>query len=170
MGKILRVRDVMTADVVSVSHSDSVEEAARVLHVHKLSGAPVVEQLRVVGTVSTRALAGAAIEARAREHGRALSARDVMTPLTWTVFPGDAAILAVRLMLASRAHRAVVVDQQGRLLGIMTASDVLRGLAHEGARLEEWAEPTFHADPELGVGVEAELEAEAARGQEDWAA
>jgi predicted transcriptional regulator len=150
MGQILRVRDVMTPDVVTLGPEDRLSEAARVLTTNRLSGAPVVEQGQVIGILSCAGLVDPLV---GTERGVEGKVRDAMTPVPWAVRPGDAAIVAVELMLAERVHRAIVVDGRGELLGIVTPTDVLRGLV-EGGHLEEWAEATrrYHNDPATGVG------------------
>jgi CBS domain-containing protein len=67
------------------------------------------------------------------------------------VRPGDPAMMAVRLMVNEDVHRAVVVDDRGKLAGIVSSLDVLRALAR-GERVQEH-DATFddrqerHADP-----------------------
>lgn len=50
---MLRLRDIMTSDVVTVSPDISVREAMELFAARHISGAPVVENGRVVGVVST---------------------------------------------------------------------------------------------------------------------
>src|SRR5947208_12906382 len=57
-GAAAMARDVMTITVVSVTAQDSVDEAARLLTFHGLSGLPVCEGRRVVGVVSEADLIG----------------------------------------------------------------------------------------------------------------
>src|SRR5215470_2658123 len=57
-GAIAVARDVMTTSVVSVSPGESVDEAARLLTFHDISGLPVCDASRVVGVVSEADLIG----------------------------------------------------------------------------------------------------------------
>lgn len=150
MGEILRVRDVMTSDVVTFGPDDPLSEAARVLTTNRLSGAPVVNRRRVIGIVS---IAGLVEPLLLTACDVGVKVCDAMTRVPWAVRPGDAAIVAARLMLAEQVHRAIVVDGQDELVGIVTPSDVLRGLV-DGGRLEEWTEAArpYHTDPATGVG------------------
>jgi CBS domain containing-hemolysin-like protein len=60
---------------------------------------------------------------------------------------------AVRLMANESMHRAVVVDERGKLAGIVSPMDVLRALARGDSVQEN--DPTFderrerHADPAI---------------------
>src|SRR5205823_223120 len=57
-GAAATVRDVMTTSVVGVSPDESVDEAARLLTFHDISGLPVCEADRVIGVVSEADLIG----------------------------------------------------------------------------------------------------------------
>jgi CBS domain-containing protein len=50
---MLRLRDIMTTDVVAVSPTTTLREAAELLSAHHIGGAPVLEGSTVVGVVST---------------------------------------------------------------------------------------------------------------------
>jgi CBS domain-containing protein len=54
-----------------------------------------------------------------------LTVREIMTPIAFTVAPGDSVLDLVRMLVRGRIHRALVV-QNGALLGIVTPFDVLR--------------------------------------------
>ena len=118
-GAAATARDVMVADVVKVAPSDSVDEAARLLTFHRISGMPVCEGERVMGVVSEADLIG--------KSGATVG--EVMTSPAVTV--SEAMPLeAVAGELTRRGIRRVpVVDAQGRLLGVVSRSDVLRWAA-----------------------------------------
>jgi CBS domain-containing protein len=54
--------------------------------------------------------------------------RDLMTPVVFSVAPDTPAADVVRDMLALRVHRLFVVDEDGVLVGVISALDVLRHL------------------------------------------
>jgi len=148
--KTLRVRDIMTPDVITLVGTTSVDDAARSLTFHQVTGVPVLEHGRIVGVVSKSDL----VDPRYRSSATAKpTVRDAMTRVVHAVRPGDPAMLAVRLMVHENVHRAVVVDEQGKLAGIVSPMDVMRALAR-GDRVQE-NDPTFedrrelHADPEV---------------------
>lgn len=53
---------------------------------------------------------------------------DIMTPATFTVSPKDSVRELSRFLARGRIHRALVVDE-GKLVGIVTAFDVVRAIA-----------------------------------------
>ncbi len=59
-----------------------------------------------------------------------------MTKAVRAVRPGDPVMMAVRLMVDEGVHRVVVVDDKGKLAGIVSSMDVLHSLAR-GDRVQE---------------------------------
>jgi CBS-domain-containing membrane protein len=150
MSKTMRVRDIMTTEVITLVASTSLDDAARSLTYHQVTGAPVLEHGRIVGVVSKSDL----VDPRHRSSGDAKPiVRDAMTRIVHAVRPGDPAMAAVRLMVDQSVHRAVVVDDKGKLAGIVSPMDVLRALARGDAVQEN--DPAFldrqdrHADPAI---------------------
>ena len=76
-----------------------------------------------------------------------------MTRVVRAVRPGDPVMFAVRLMADENVHRVVVVDDDGKLAGIVSAMDVLRALARGND--VQGHDPVFldrherHADPAI---------------------
>jgi CBS-domain-containing membrane protein len=150
MSKTMRVRDIMTTEVVTLVASTSLDDAARSLTYHQVTGAPVLEHGRIVGVVSKSDL----VDPRHRSAGDTKpTVRDAMTRIVHAVRPGDPAMSAVRLMVDQSVHRAVVVDEKGKLAGIVSPMDVLRALARGDAVQEN--DPAFldrrdrHVDPAI---------------------
>jgi CBS domain-containing protein len=146
-----RVRDIMRGRVITIPETATLNEAARTLWHNDISGAPVVaEDGRVVGVISMRdllapgdahpempAIAAAALRPAGTE-GRAeitearmtttLRVREAMTPARFTVRPEATLHELARFLVTCEAHRALVMDGE-RLVGIVTATDVVRALA-----------------------------------------
>jgi CBS-domain-containing membrane protein len=147
-GKTLRVRDIMTTDVITLAASTTVDDAARSLTFHHVGGAPVLDRGAIVGVVSKSDL----VDPRHRSTPESKpTVRDAMTKIVRAVRPGDPAMLAVRLMANENVHRAVVVDDHGKLVGIVSPMDVMRALAR--GQPVQYDDPLYlerterHADP-----------------------
>jgi len=149
------VRDVMSAPPVSVRTTLSFKELAARLRELAVSGFPVVdEQGRLVGVVSEAdMLAKEALDGRPHgTHGvivrllhsgqlrkaEGITVGDLMTSPAVTVGPDDAVERAARRMHARGLRRLPVVDADGRLIGIVSQSDVLAvyGRPDEEIRVE----------------------------------
>lgn len=150
--KTLRVRDIMSTDIQTLQASASVAEAVRELSARGISGAPVLDSGRIVGVVSTSDL----VSPRSWPADDGQPTVDaVMTRVLFAVRPGDPVMTAVRLMVAEKIHRAIVVSEEGALVGMVTPMDVMRALA-EGDCVQEGdyaleARREVHNDPAVGV-------------------
>jgi len=147
------VADIMERDVVAVRREDDVDTLLRVLREHELPGVPVVDESdRVVGIVTEADLVirdedadlhlphhidllGGVIFLEPIKHyeerlRRALASTvaDMMTPHPVTVSPRDSIRQAARVIAERRHNRLPVVDDEGRLLGVVTRLDVLEAL------------------------------------------
>ena len=118
-GAAATVRDVMVTNVVSVSADDSVDEAARLLQFHDISGLPVCDGRRVIGVVSEADLIG--------KSGSTVGA--VMTSPAVTVPEATSLEQVAQVLTQQRIRRVPVVDAQGQLVGIVSRRDVLHWAA-----------------------------------------
>ncbi|HEX5201036.1 CBS domain-containing protein [Paractinoplanes rhizophilus] len=135
------VDDVMTAAVVSVDQGASYRSVVDTLVEHRISAVPVVDAfLRVMGVVSEadllRKIEYAGDEAprmfegrrRRQERGKAgaRTAGDLMSTPAVTVLTGTTVPAAARKMDAEKVKRLPVVDDLGRLIGVVTRGDLLK--------------------------------------------
>lgn len=124
--EIVRVSEVMTAHLVYLHADTSAREAAETLTRHRIHGAPVLgEDKSVVGVVSKTDL----LDARNYPRDREAVVGDLMTHIVLAVRTTDPLMLAVRLMVNEDVHRALVMNEDGTLAGVVAPMDVLRALA-----------------------------------------
>ena len=122
------VEDVMSTDVAAVEATTAVETVAQVLDARKISAVPVVDRDNLVlGVVSEVDVL------RHRFTGR--SASDVMSTPAVTIRPDQPAAVAAQRMDRHGIKRLPVVDDLGRLVGIISRGDLVRVLAR-GDRLQ----------------------------------
>lgn len=127
---MVHARDIMAKAVVALPRDASLREALRVLGSHDVSGGPVCDPRgRLVGTVSKGDLADALVNERA---GRFECVGDVMTTDVLRVGPDDTLDAVAKRMVFEGAHRAIVVDGEDSVLGVLTPLDVLRALSDVG--------------------------------------
>jgi CBS-domain-containing membrane protein len=141
----------MSRDVVAVSSRQTMAHVADLFVKHGISGAPVVdEQGRCVGIVSAldfvrreRALRradqplpdrrpcsptdGGAERPPAREAAEDLAGAH-MTGAVQSVSPGASLYKAAQMMCVQHIHRLPVLDQEGRLVGLVTSMDVMSAM------------------------------------------
>ena len=151
----LKVRDVMTTEVLTVEPETPLKDVARLMIEHGVSGIPVVDPTGlVVGVVSEadlllkeRGAAGVArrplawllgdSKATEREMVKitAIAARDAMTDPPLTIGPDRPLREAADLMIREQVNRLPVVGRAGRLVGIVTRADVVRAFSRPDAEL-----------------------------------
>lgn len=141
-------RDVMTTAVLTVTPETDVIEIAKTLLEHRISAVPVLDPKgKLVGIVSEgdlinrtetetlhraswwlRLASGTDDVSREylRSHGR--HAEDVMTTDVVTVKP-DTPLAQIAALLEKRHIKRVPVVEGGKLLGIVSRANLLRGLA-----------------------------------------
>jgi CBS-domain-containing membrane protein len=130
---MVTIRDIMTRNVFTLSEHTSLEEAAWGLTANAISGAPVRDgNGRLAGVLSKSDLID---PDRAETEGEMPTVADAMTPALLALRDDDPAMDAVRLMVVDGIHRVIVIDDHGRLAGIVTPMDVLRALA-QGVRFD----------------------------------
>ena len=134
-----RVRDVMTADVVTADRNMPYKQAAKLLTDQRVSAIPVVAKGgRVIGMVSEAdvlrkaerrpwrrgSLSGRA--RRDRDKARARTAGQLMTSPAITIHSDASLSAAARLMNAHHMRRLPVVDAAGDLVGIVSRRDLMK--------------------------------------------
>jgi CBS domain-containing protein len=138
----MRVRDIMTTTLVTATIATSFQELVDLMIRNDVSGIPVVDgDGRPVGVVSEadiiakeayrsflfrpldRSLGQPENTWAAKSRG--LRAGDLMTSLR-TVHPDDLVRMAAARMVATGVNRFPVVDDTGRLVGIVSRRDVVR--------------------------------------------
>jgi CBS domain-containing protein len=134
-----RVRDVMTADVVTADRNMSYKQAAKLLTDQRVSAIPVVAKGgRLVGMVSEadvlrkaerRPWRWGGLSGRARRDrvkARARTAGQLMTSPAITIHPDASLSAAARLMNARHIRRLPVVNAAGDLVGIVSRRDLMK--------------------------------------------
>jgi CBS domain-containing protein len=123
----MKVRDVMTNDPACCTPETSLREVARLMVENDCGEIPVVD------STSSRSVRGVVtdrdIVVRTLAQGRNpldLTARDVMTTPAATVTPGTDLDECANLMEAKQIRRVPVVDESGRVSGIVSQADIVR--------------------------------------------
>lgn len=115
------IADLMSRSAQTVQPDEILEAIIRRLRLIGHEGFPVVEDGRVVGLL-TRRDADHAVE-----HGLgSLTVRDVMNAGEVTLRPGDAVEQLVRLIVSSGWGQIPVVGDAGKLIGIVTRTDLIK--------------------------------------------
>lgn len=184
----LQIRDAMTKPAVSIGADSSVRRAVDLLIDRHFRAVPVVDEgSRVVGILTNGDLVGRAglgarlelLRAMSEDARRAVldridparTVREVMTPQPATIGDTQTVAAATHVMAERKIKRLPVCDGDGRLVGILARSDVLRAVGetfphdaeadaeHPGAQtvgeVMRRDAPTVHASADLGTLLDA---------------
>jgi CBS domain-containing protein len=131
----MKVRDVMNARPRTVRPHDKLSEAARIMWDHDCGWIPVVDDGgRVLGVVTDRDVCMAAYT-----RGRPLADIAVEGTMSTNVFSthGDDPLEnALALMRNYRVRRLPVVDDGGRVIGLLSLSDLSRRAAAKDSAVQ----------------------------------
>jgi CBS domain-containing protein len=128
--------DLMMANPVSISESSTYREALLLLTERGVWAAPVIDEAgHPVGVLSgtdllvhTRHSLDGLTAGVPAERMQNTLARDMMTPAVFSVRPGATAERVVEEMVTLKVSRIFVVDEDGVLIGVISALDLLRRL------------------------------------------
>jgi len=126
----LTAGDVMTRDYPDVPAHAPLRAAVERMLDGRVRALPVVgEKREVLGMVSSRDVLGALLPALGREGetDRAPSVRDIMSRSVLCV-PEDLAVTDVANMMINKHVEQVPVVREGRLVGVLTRTDIIRNL------------------------------------------
>ena len=122
----LKVEQAMTRDVITVTPQTPVSEFREILRMNRISGTPVLEDGQLVGIISIEdlinALADGELEARVGEK---------MTREAKTLYADEPLVQAVGKFGRTGFGRFPVVDHQGKIVGILTQADIVRGVLRQ---------------------------------------
>jgi CBS domain-containing protein len=122
MGK--DIREVMTSNPRTIEADKPVADAAKLMRDEDVGLAPVVDGDRLVGTLTDRDIA---IRVVAEEKDPASTpVREVASTDVVTVDPEQDLDDALSLMAQHQVRRVPVVEQDGRLVGVVAQADVAR--------------------------------------------
>jgi len=138
----MQVFEAMTADVVRVTPEVTLMEAARTMKDLDIGPLPICEGDRLLGMVTDRD-----ITVRATAEGRdprQTPVSDIMSTEVVCCHEADDIRVAARLMQEMQLRRLLVVNDDGRLVGIVSLGDLVLQTGDEqlaGRTLEKVSEP-----------------------------
>jgi predicted transcriptional regulator len=147
----MKVKEIMTKDVVSIKPDDSAQDALALLFKMQISGLPVIDaQGKSVGMFTEKDVLSYVLPSYIEKVGRFIYAENPKSTkkkfmelgkitvsklmrhkVIITTFEDTALCEVVRIMLIQKARRLLVVDKAGKVVGIVARQDVLKALVKE---------------------------------------
>ena len=119
-----RIREIMTSNPSTVEPDTMVVDAARVMKQEDAGVVPVTENGRLTGMVTDRDIA-IRVVAEGKDP-KSTTVREVASTDLVTIDPQQDLDEALRLMAKHQVRRLPVVEEDGRLVGVVAQADVAR--------------------------------------------
>ena len=140
----MKVKDIMTTNVRTVSSDKKLGEVVSLMCIYRYSGIQVVDDGKLVGTVSESdvlgkmfpkledlmdSMSGVDYDAQMDQYSDVVSitVKDVMTPVVISVKP-DVHILQAASMMVGRKFRRIPVADGDKLVGMVSMGDVHKAI------------------------------------------
>ncbi|NLY17463.1 MAG: CBS domain-containing protein [Clostridiaceae bacterium] len=117
----MKVRDVMTKSIVTVSPEDTIKDAARIMQQHNIGSVPVVDATGLVGIVTDRDIVIRNI-AKGQDPF-STPVKNVMTAQVLTATPDEDVQSISKKMSTQQVRRLPVVENQ-KLVGMVSLGDL----------------------------------------------
>jgi CBS domain-containing protein len=116
------VRELMTASPTCCTPETKLDVVARMMFDNDCGEIPVVDGTKLVGVITDRDITLRAVAPGLKPH--LIPARDVMTKAVHTVSADAGLEDALQMMEARRVRRLPVTDDGGRVVGILSQTDL----------------------------------------------
>jgi CBS domain-containing protein len=118
------IKDVMTSDPCTIDAGKSVAYAAKMMRDEDVGLAPIVEGEKLIGMLTDRDIA-IRVVAEGRNPDQ-VTVGDVASKQVVTIDPQQDLDQALRIMAKHQVRRLPVVEEDGRLVGVVAQADIAR--------------------------------------------
>lgn len=134
-----QVKDWMTTEVITAEQNMTLPDAHELMKTHKIRRLPIVDKKRTLIGIVTQGDVRGARPSQATSLSiwemnyllGKLQLKDFMSAQPLTVNPETSVGEAARLMLDQKISGIPVVDESGKLVGIITESDLFRVMVRQ---------------------------------------
>ena len=119
-----RIRDIMTSNPRTIDADKSVAYAAKMMREEDVGVAPIVEGEKLIGLLTDRDIS-VRVAAQGRDPDQ-VKVREVASNRLVTIHPQQDLDEALRIMAKHQVRRLPVVEEDGRLVGVVAQADIAR--------------------------------------------
>ncbi len=156
----MNVVDLMTTEVIAVSRDTGLREAARLMFRNRVSGLPITEpDGTLIGIITEADFLRLEVERQEGARDQVATVGEVMSIGVVTIRPEMEIYEAAKIMTVQEVKRLPVVDDDNRLLGVISRADIVSIFTRpddviEDEIREDLLRRVLFIDPdELGVSV-----------------
>ena len=152
---MIRARDIMTAEVITVTEQDTLQDVIELLSVHRFGGLPVVDEegllkgainitdiVQFAKKVDEKPLVNLSrwfssrsedvdmfYSSKSREAMKKALVKEAMSESIITAGEEEPMQELAKMMKRHRNNRIHIVDEEGQVVGIVTRSDIVLGIS-----------------------------------------
>ncbi|MDD2644517.1 MAG: CBS domain-containing protein, partial [Methanobacteriaceae archaeon] len=119
------IEDIATTDLISLKSQDSIREAAKILTINDIEGAPIIENNCAIGMLTLTDIVESLAESREN-----LKVQDIMSNEVITVNSKMKIANAVEIMYKNHVGRLILVDENKIPTGIVTRTDLIEQITN----------------------------------------
>jgi CBS domain-containing protein/anti-sigma regulatory factor (Ser/Thr protein kinase) len=119
----LKVREVMSSNLQIASPEMPLSQVLEILRINRISGVPVVKDDKLIGILSLEDIVHAM-----QKNELSAPVRKYMTTKLTTIASFDPIVSAMQIFSDSRLGRLPVLDENNKLVGMITKGDITRGV------------------------------------------
>lgn len=123
-GMVMKVKEIMTSDPITINIDNDLNEATRLLSYHNIGRLLVTDNGNLVGIITDGDLM--------IEHDRNAPIKDFMTDNLITINENKSIIEAAKILAKHQISGLPVINDKSKMVGIITVEDIVyRYLAHK---------------------------------------
>lgn len=119
----MKIEDFMSPSPHCIEASQSAEDALQFMRLHKIRHLPVIETNELIGVVSDREA-----ELACQVSGGGTTIKEICQMQSYTVTQGTKLSEVAKTMADKKLDCALVIDDDGILIGVFTSTDLCRAL------------------------------------------
>lgn len=113
-------KDIMNKKIISISANEKISTIIKLMNTHNISQLPVISQERVIGLISE-----SSILSKNLEDLKNLTSKDIMDEAP-PIIAKNAKLGVVKQLL--QHYPLVLIKEKGKLIGLVTKSDLIKNL------------------------------------------
>jgi CBS domain-containing protein len=125
----MKVKEVMTGQIETISPDSTLEQAARKMCLHAIGILPVVDEDIILGVVTDRDMVMRGLAEGRPTHLTVI--RQVMTPTALTCYEDQSITEVSKLMEKNMVRRLLVLDRNEKLVGLVSLTDLALKVPNE---------------------------------------
>lgn len=125
----MKVKDIMSHNIITIKSTDTLTDASKTMKKNRISCLPITNEEKIVGIITTTDLVNIYTAAEKEQHMDPWSpVSSFMSSPVHTINPDEEVKVASKMMNEKKFHHLLVMDKEGKYLGIISSLDIAKAL------------------------------------------